>query len=123
MTTDAEILALEEARYAAMLRADIAALDHLLDSQLTYTDSSGRVDTKAQYLDTFRAGLRKYKTIERRNVRVVVRDRAALVFCDLHIQAVFNGAIRDVQTRALAVWTQEESDWRLLALHSIAHSD
>jgi ketosteroid isomerase-like protein len=121
--TEADITTLEEQRYSAMLRKDIAALENLLDDELVYTDSSGRVDTKANYLDSFRGGSRNYRSIDRRNVKVMIRGNTALVFCDLHIQATLQDAIRNVRTRALAVWSGTNGIWRLLALHSTAYRD
>ena len=45
-----EILALEERRYAAMLAADMGALEPLVHEDLVYTHSSGVVDGKASWL-------------------------------------------------------------------------
>ncbi len=121
MANETDILALEDDRYGAMLKGDVSALEALLDDELVYTDSSGRIDTKTQYLDSFKVGLRKYRNIERRNLQVIIRGNAALVFCELHIQASLRDAPRNVRTKALAVWTKTGDKWRLLALQSTAH--
>jgi hypothetical protein len=109
---------LEEQRYRAMLSADLAALDRLLDDGLTYTHSSGVVDTKASYLAGVRDKVWEYKNISRENERVVVRGSCALVFCRLRIDVSVRGIPKKVDSNALAVWTGDGQQCRLLAVHS-----
>ena len=45
MSSDKEILALEDKRYAAMCSGDFAALEAMLHDELLYTHSSGLTDT------------------------------------------------------------------------------
>jgi hypothetical protein len=49
MSSDKEILALEDRRYAAMCGGDFAALEAMLHDELLYTHSSGLTDTKATW--------------------------------------------------------------------------
>ena len=116
--TEAHVRALEEQRYRAMLGADLATLDQLFDEALTYTHSSGVIDTKSSYLAGVRDKLWEYKNIARENERVVLRSNAALVFCRLRIDVVVRGAPRKVDSNALAVWVREGQQTRLLAVHS-----
>jgi hypothetical protein len=118
--SEADVRALEEQRYRAMLGADLATLDRLLDDALTYTHSSGVVDTKASYMAGIRDKVWEYKHILRDNERVVVRGEAALVFCRLGIDLLVKGAPRKVQSNALAVWVREGGQCRLVAVHSAA---
>lgn len=120
MSNTMAIHALEERRYAAMMVGDVAALDALLDDELTYVHSNGLVQTKADYLESFRRGLRKYESIGRDEVKIDVRGDAALVHAKLHIRARLGNASRVVDTFALAVWIRKNGSWRLLALHSTA---
>jgi hypothetical protein len=116
--TEDEVLALEEQRYAAMLKADLVTLELLLDDDLTYTHSSGVVDTKASYLTGVRDKAWQHKSVARENQRVVVRDNCALVFCRLKIELAVRGTPKKVDSNALAVWVQDGGQPRLLALHS-----
>ena len=111
---------LEEQRYRAMLSADLATLDRLLDDGLTYTHSSGVVDTKASYLAGVRDKVWEYKNISRENERVVARGSCALVFCRLRIDVCVRGTPKKVDSNALAVWIQDGQQCRLLAVHSAA---
>jgi ketosteroid isomerase-like protein len=85
MSSDKEILALEDKRYAAMCGGDFAALEAMLHDELLYTHSSGLTDTKATWLASLRSGKTKYKsaTCSDRKVRLagdtaLVTGRAAI---------------------------------------------
>ncbi|HEX4595051.1 MAG TPA: nuclear transport factor 2 family protein [Bryobacteraceae bacterium] len=62
MSSNKEILALEDKRYAAMCGGDFAALEAMLHDELLYTHSSGLTDTKATWLASLRSGKTKYKS-------------------------------------------------------------
>lgn len=112
------IRALEGQRYAAMLRGDAAALEALFDDALTYTHSSGVVDTKASYLAGVRDKVWTYREITRENERFVVRGHCGLVFCRLKIDLDVKGTPRKVDSNALAVWIETGGETRLVAVHS-----
>ncbi len=116
--SESHVRDLEEQRYRAMLGADLATLDRLLDDALTYTHSSGVIDTKASYMAGVRDKVWEYKNISRENERVVVRGSSALVFCRLRIDLLVRGAPRKVESNALAVWAGDGHHYRLLAVHS-----
>jgi hypothetical protein len=113
-----DVLALEDQRYAAMLAGDVAALERLFDEELTYTHSSGAVDSKATYIAGVRDKVWEYKTIARENERAVVRGSCALVFCHLWMELQVRGTPRKVDSNSLAVWTADGPQPRLLAVHS-----
>jgi Domain of unknown function (DUF4440) len=54
----AAVLAADRARGAALLAADVKALDRLLADDLRYTHSNGMLETKAIHIGTLNAGLR-----------------------------------------------------------------
>ena len=60
MSSEKEILSLEDKRYAAMTKGDFGALEALLHDQLLYTHSSGVTDTKASWLDSLKSGKLKF---------------------------------------------------------------
>ena len=60
-----EIAALEDARYTAMLKGDVATLERLLHPVLVYMHSSGVADSKASYISGLRDGVWNYQHIER----------------------------------------------------------
>jgi hypothetical protein len=118
VTSTEAIRALEEQRYAAMLAGDVATLEKLLDDALTYTHSSGVVDTKVSYIAGVRDKVWEYKTIAREDERVVIRGGCGLVFCRLRIDLNVRGAAKKVDSNALAVWVEDGGRTRLVAVHS-----
>src|SRR5262249_11924892 len=118
LLSEGGVRALEEQRYRAMLDADLGALDRLLDDALTYTHSSGVIDTKSSYLAGIRDKVWEYKSISREDERVIVRGACALVLCRLRIDLLVRGAPRKVESNALAVWVRDGQNCRLLAVHS-----
>jgi hypothetical protein len=116
--TEGDILGLEKERYAAMLKGDAATLEALFDDALTYTHSSGVVDTKASYIAGMRDKVWQYKEITRENERVVIRGGCGLVFCRLKIDLNVRDTPRKVDSNALAVWVEAGGATRLVAVHS-----
>jgi hypothetical protein len=70
MITAEEALKAEEARYAAQLGNDLAALERLLGDELVYIHSSTTVDTKASFIESLRSGAVKYRKMTRGDVKV-----------------------------------------------------
>jgi hypothetical protein len=116
--TEEGVRELEAQRYGAMLSGDVETLERLLDDAVTYTHSSGVVDTKASYLLGVRDKAWEYTSIARENERAIIRGNCALVFCRLHIDLLVRGVPKKVVSNALAVWVHESGQCRLLAVHS-----
>ena len=68
--SSADVLAAEQARFAAMTRADIAALDTLLAGDLIYTHTTGNVETKEQFLESLRVRRIHYERITPRELQL-----------------------------------------------------
>jgi ketosteroid isomerase-like protein len=91
MSSDKEILTLEDKRYAAMCSGDFAALEAMLHDELLYTHSSGLTDTKATWLTSLRSGKTKYKSAACSDRRVRLAGDTALVTGRAAIEAEING--------------------------------
>jgi Domain of unknown function (DUF4440) len=79
MSSDKEILVLEDKRYAAMCGGDFAALEAMFHDELLYTHSSGLTDTKATWLASLRSGKTKYKSATCSDRKVRLAGDTALV--------------------------------------------
>lgn len=117
MTTDDEqaVLDAEDRRYRALVEGDLDTLERMFADELSYTHSSGAVDTKASYLEKLRSGYYVYKTTEHPVDRVsVVGDCAIVVgrmIADLDVQ----GTPKHLDNLALVVWTRAHGSWQVLA--------
>jgi len=113
-----EILALEERRYAAMLAADMAALEPLVHEDLVYTHSSGVVDGKASWLESMRSGRTRYRSVKRSDERVRVHGDAALVTGRATLEVEVGGQPKTLQLRYLNVWLESGGGWKFAAWQS-----
>ena len=75
--TAEQVLAMEDARYAAMIDGDLAALERMSADDLAYTHSSAVMDDKASYMAAMRAGMFSYRRIERPEAGGAARRRSA----------------------------------------------
>ena len=105
-----------EALRKAMVAGDKAALDKIAAAELSYGHSSGRVESKAEFVQAFVSGKSGFSAIELSAQTVNVVDKVALV------RHVFNGTRRNapagsekMKLSILTVWTQQQDQWKLLA--------
>lgn len=106
----------DQARYAAMLNADIGALDRLLADDLVYTHSDGSSDDKTQYLDAIRNGALTYLGCDREVVHCMPLGDQALARGNLHLKAIYKAQSVSILIHYLAVWVKaSERSWRLVA--------
>ena len=115
MSSDTEILALEDKRYAAMCGGDFAALEAMLHDELLYTHSSGLTDTKATWLASLRAGKTKYKTAACSDRKVRLVGDTALVTGRAAIEAEINS-----QPRSLRLPQRLDKNAEGLEIHRVA---
>ena len=118
MSNAAEILALEDKRYAAMTSNDLAALEALFHDEMIYTHSSAVVDTKASYLEALRSGKTRYKTAKRFEEKVRFAGDTALVTGRAEFEVELNGAPKTLRLRFLNVWTRTPAGWKFIAWQS-----
>jgi ketosteroid isomerase-like protein len=115
--TQEQILQLEQRRFKAMCAGDADALAALLHDGLTYTHSSGAVDTKESYTRGVREKLWDYHDIQASDEKVSINGGAALVHCRLRIDVTARGVAKIIESVALAVWV-DDGGWKCIAVHS-----
>lgn len=74
-----QVAAADQRRYAAMVKADIKALAPLLSDDLTYTRSTGIVQSKAGLLNEVKNGKMRYRKIESKNPTIRIHGETAIV--------------------------------------------
>ena len=111
----ADVLAAEDARYRAMLHADLDTLDRLCAEELSYAHSSGVRDTKQAYFAKVRSGYYVYHRIDHPVERVEVLGDAGIVVGRMTADLSVDGTRKTIDNLALAVWTRTSGGWRLLA--------
>jgi len=111
------ILELEQRRFKAMCDGDADALGALLHDGLTYTHSSGAVDSKESYTRGVRDKLWDYHSVKASDAMVSLHGSAAVVHCRLRIDVTARGVPRNIESVALAVWV-DDGGWKCIAVHS-----
>ena len=105
-----------EALRKAMIAGDRPTLDKLTAGELSYGHSSGRLENKAEFIETLSNGKAGFTAIELSDQTVDLVDNIALV------RHVFNGTRRNapagsekMKLSILTVWLQQQEQWKLLA--------
>ncbi|HZS07031.1 MAG TPA: nuclear transport factor 2 family protein [Blastocatellia bacterium] len=113
--TEQAILKLEEEWVGALTKADTAALDRIYADGLTYTHSSGAVDTKASYIANLKAGNTKYESLEREDIKVALYGDTAVATCKATIKLVNKSGPTTLVTRVIHVYVRQQGRWQMVA--------
>jgi hypothetical protein len=103
-----EILAAEDARYAAMTGDDFAALEASFADDLVYIHSSALVDSKRTYIDSLRNGSVKYVSMRRSDERVRVFGCVAALTGLGNFDVRLNDKPLSVEVRFHSVWARRD---------------
>ena len=113
-----EALKAEDARYAAQMGDDFAAMDKLFSPELVYIHSSSVLDNKASYIESMRSGTVKYKVMRRSEVTV----RA--LGCMAIINGIGNYDVRvkendmNVVLRFTSIWQKKDNALEFISWQS-----
>lgn len=123
MNTEAiqrEVRALEDRRYQATIDADAATLEELLGDGLVYTHSTGRVETKAEFISATTTGKLRYQKFERPQETIQIYGDTAVITGEATIQVMVRGAAAPthLHVRHLNVWVQVANRWQMVAWES-----
>jgi ketosteroid isomerase-like protein len=117
----AEVLAAENARTAALLHKDLAALDKLFADDLTYVHASGRVDTKASFMEALRTDQLHYISWEAKEMHVRVLGDSAVLNGEYHVRVINRQAQPDpldMNVFILAVYARRDGHWQQITWQS-----
>jgi hypothetical protein len=113
------LTAADDARVAAMLKPNKAALDAVLSDDLRYAHSNGKVDTKASLTASLLGGDAKYVSYKynERTFKFPAPD-VAVMAGRLEVQAIVDGVSMTTGISYLAVWRLEKGQWKFFAWQS-----
>ena len=110
-----DILALEDRRYEAVLRADFEAFADLCHEELVYAHSNGERDDLGSYMEKCRQGVYIYHRIDHPVEQVKIIGNVGLVMGEMQADLTIKGTHTSLDNTALAVWVRDGSSWKLLA--------
>jgi hypothetical protein len=101
-----EALKAEEARFAAQMAGDVAAMQRLFGDDLVYIHSSTLEDTKASFIESIRSGNVKYRSMKRGDVKVRTYGCIAIVSGRASFQVTARGQELALDLLYHAVWAK-----------------
>jgi len=107
------VLAAQDARFAATIKADVAALGAMMTDDLTYTHSSGVTETRAELLDGIRSGKYAYRSIESKDRRVRLHGDAAIVSGTAHVVIEPGGKRTEIDLYFSELYLKQDGAWRM----------
>lgn len=113
-----QVLAIDEARRIAMLRADARALDTLLAPDASVVWGDGTVDDGASTIALVRRGRLRYSRFDYDSTRVRVYGQAAVVAGRAHVRLQSDGQAMEHLVRVTRVYARERGRWRLVAVQT-----
>lgn len=110
-----QVLEAQARRLEVMVQGDTAALAPLLAEDLVLIHGDGKVETKAQLLESLASGRLRYRAIAAPDAAVRVYGDTAVVTGRADVQATTGGRDVAFAARYLGVYVREGGAWRLAA--------
>ena len=110
---ESAVAAAVESLRKAMITGDKGTLEKLSAAELSYGHSSGRIESRGEFIEALVSGKSGFTAIELSDQTVNVVDQIALV------RHVFNGKRKadggNMKLSILTVWLERQNEWKLLA--------
>jgi len=114
-TAQLQVKAVETARFDAMIRGDLRALDTLLARDLTYTHTGGERQSKAEFEQMLRAGRLSYLGAEPESVAVRIYGNTAIADGLSQMRVRSASGEEGFTIRFLEAYVQRRGRWQLVA--------
>ena len=112
------VLKAENARFAAMLKADAAALEKLLGDELSYTHSNALVQDKKAFIDDIKTAKIKYLAVDSTDQKVHVFGNMAIVTGGASVHVIQNGNDLTIKIRYTNAHINRGGAWQMVAWQS-----
>lgn len=103
----------------AMEDSDIKTLSRMTSPKLTYGHSSGKVETKQEFLQTFKSGATDFVKINITGQTIDVSGTTAIVRHLLDADTNDNNKPGHVTLKVMTVWQKQDAGWVLLARQAV----
>jgi ketosteroid isomerase-like protein len=113
-----DVAELERARFQAMTRQDVAALEPMLAADLLYCHSDGTCETKAEFLETIRSGRIRYEAMHLHDMQLRAVGDAVVVNGIVAVQGVQGGEARSFFIVFTDIYARRDGRWQLIAWQS-----
>lgn len=120
--TKQHIQALEALRRQAMIDGDMDFLEGIYTSDLTYSHSDGKSDSKSSYLQGMRAGTWRYLRFDSRQEHFRRIGECAVVTGLIDMDVIIRGEPMLLNSRYISVWREGDAGWQMIAWQSTRYS-
>lgn len=103
----------------AMVDANKADLEKYTAADLSYGHSSGKIETKAEFVESLATGKSDFVTLELTDQTVKVVGNTAIVRHTLSGSTNDNGRAGTVKLHVLTTWQKQGGQWKLLARQAV----
>lgn len=103
----------------AMEDSDLKTLNSLTAAKLTYGHSSGKIETKDQFLQTFKTGTSDFVKINITDQTIDITATTAIVRHLLDADTNDNNKPGHVTLKVMTVWQKQGNKWVLLARQAV----
>ncbi len=103
----------------AMIDADKITLEQLAADSLSYGHSSGRVESKIEFIENIVSGKSDFVTIDLSEQTISITKNVAVVRHVLNATTNDEGKPGTVKLKVLLVFEKEKGNWKLLARQSV----
>jgi len=109
------VAAAVESLRKAMVDPDKAILDKLTADELSYGHSSGKMQTKAEYIESLTSAASDFVSIDLTEQTIKLSGNTAIVRHILSGNTNDGGKPGTVKLGVLTIWQKQKGQWRLLA--------
>lgn len=103
----------------AMVDADKGNLEKFTAPELSYGHSSGKVETKAEFVEALASGKSDFVSIDLSNQTIKMAGNTAIVRHVLTGSTLDNGVAGNVKLAILTIWQKQKGEWKLLARQAV----
>jgi hypothetical protein len=119
----AAVLRADQARLAAMMAGDGAALGRLMSDQLRFVHSDGRIESKTEYIKNMLAGDTAYADAKTSDVETLQPARDVVIIIGVQdMRKKLGPTWSEIKLRYMAIWRNEGGTWRMFAWQSMRPS-
>jgi hypothetical protein len=110
-----QVLAADNARYDAMGKRDMAALDRLHTDGLVFTNTKGKLLNKTEYLEEVRSGNLKFKTVDIDQYEYHIYGDTVIMTGRANSAVEYHGTVNTRPRRFTSTFIRIRGEWRLAA--------
>jgi hypothetical protein len=114
----ANIVAMEKARFEAMVKKDTIFLKKILAPELVYTHSNALIENKEQFLSSIQTGKIVYESISQETQDIKVFGKAAVIHGVVKVTGQLNKNGFTVRLAYVDVYLKRKRKWQLVTWQS-----